>query len=449
MSRSLADIPELEALESRASLIRIPPDTDVPLTPRVIRLIDSSGFRRLASISQLGLVSLVYPAAHHTRFEHSLGVFLNAILYLRRLRHDVRFCRRIGPDDAERFLVAALLHDLAHWPFCHPIEDMRLAQVPRHEDLLPDRLAASEISQALREDWRMEPDDVTRLLCGASDGPADRLLSSMLSGPIDIDKVDYLARDSLHAGVPYGRNFDQPRLIGSLCLNEAGDGLAVSDKGRTAAEMLVFARYVMFSEVYWHHAVRAATAMLQRAFFASCEQLDVPSLLLMTERDWIAALCQASQGEPYSGLCWGLFGPRRALYKSVVQISALRFPQLHALLAHRPYPWLVQFAGAVAGQLSRQTHQRFTAFDVLVDAPPQKLEVQFNVEVCDGNTSYRPLHEASPVVKTLVEQQFDRYVKQVRVFVRPDLRESLRSFSAWETLLLAAADDVDSVEHRP
>ena len=76
----------------------------------------------------------------------------------------------------------------------------------------------------------------------------------MLSGPIDIDKMDYLARDSLHAGVPYGRNFDQQRLIGSLCLNEAGDGLAITDKGKTAAEMMVFARYVMFSEVYWHHA---------------------------------------------------------------------------------------------------------------------------------------------------------------------------------------------------
>ena len=79
--------------------------------------------------------------------------------------------------------------------------------------------------------------------------------------------MDYLARDSLHAGVPYGRNFDQSRLIGSLCLNEAGDGLAITDKGKTAAEMMVFARYVMFSEVYWHHAVRSATAMLQRAFY--------------------------------------------------------------------------------------------------------------------------------------------------------------------------------------
>ena len=97
----------------------------------------------------------------------------------------------------------------------------------------------------------------------------------MLSGPIDIDKMDYLPRDSLHAGVPYGRNFDQERLIGSLCLNEAGDGLAITDKGKTAAEMMVFARYVMFSEVYWHHGVRSATAMLQRAFYLCCSERSI------------------------------------------------------------------------------------------------------------------------------------------------------------------------------
>src|SRR5881227_1776278 len=82
-----------------------------------------------------------------------------------------------------------------------------------------------------------------------------------------------------HAGVPYGRNFDQQRLVGSFCLNETGDGLAINHKGRTAAEMMVFSRYVMFSEVYWHHAVRAGTAMLQRAFYLLHKELDLDQLL--------------------------------------------------------------------------------------------------------------------------------------------------------------------------
>src|SRR5207253_10693863 len=119
-------------------------------------------------------------------------------------------------------------------------------------------------------------------------------LASILSGPFDVDKMDYLGRDSLHAGVPYGRNFDQGRLIGSLCLNSAGDGLAITEKGKTATEMMVFARYVMFSEVYWHHGVRAATAMLQRAFYLLHGMLDLDALFRMTEGPMIAALVQAA-----------------------------------------------------------------------------------------------------------------------------------------------------------
>ena len=92
-----------------------------------------------------------------------------------------------------------------------------------------------------------------------------RLVRSILSGPIDVDKMDYLDRDSLHAGVPYGRNFDKNRLMQSLLVNRAGDGLAINYKGQTAAELMVFARYVMFSEGYWPHAVRSATTTFARA----------------------------------------------------------------------------------------------------------------------------------------------------------------------------------------
>src|SRR5207344_2342075 len=87
----LLEIPELAELDARSNIVRIPPELDVPLTPRVRKLIDCREFRRLAKISQLGLVSLVYPAAHHTRFEHSLGVYRLALLYLKRLAREPRF----------------------------------------------------------------------------------------------------------------------------------------------------------------------------------------------------------------------------------------------------------------------------------------------------------------------------------------------------------------------
>ena len=142
----------------------------------------------------------------------------------------------------------------------------------------------------MRHDWGINPRDVVALLSEKPRTPAAKILASMFSGPIDIDKMDYLYRDSLHAGVPYGRHFDQQRLLGSLCLNQAGDGLAITDKGKTAAELMVFARYVMFSEVYWHHGVRAATAMLQRAFYLLHGALDLDALFRMTEHEMIDEL---------------------------------------------------------------------------------------------------------------------------------------------------------------
>jgi HD superfamily phosphohydrolase len=242
----------------------------------------------------------------------------------------------------------------------------------------------------------------------------------MLSGPIDVDKIDYLMRDSLHAGVPYGQHFDRRRLIGSLCLNEAGDGLAITDKGKTAAEMMVFARYVMFSEVYWHHAVRSATAMLQRAFFGLQHALELDRLLEMTERPFIDSLVAAAVDRPERELVDGVFGPSRRLYKRLAQYSYFEAPEMYRRLARRPYGELVRAAEAIAGALGEALGQRVAPHEVLVDAPPAELEVDFDIEVYFPKQHvYRRLGDVSPVVRTLAQEQFDDYVKRVRIFVHP------------------------------
>jgi uncharacterized protein len=420
----IGDIPEIQGLDRRHHLIRIPQECDVPITPRVQQLIDTAESRRLGRISQLGLVALVYPAAHHTRFEHSLGVYRLALLYLQQLSHDERFAGVVQRRDAERLIAAALLHDLGHWPFCHPIEDIDLAGVPQHELFANSFLLESAVADTLRDDWGIAPREIVSLLSETQhDAKKTRLLASMLSGPIDVDKMDYLVRDSLHAGVPYGRNFDQQRLIGSLCVNQAGDGLAITDKGRTAAEMMVFARYVMFSEVYWHHAVRCATAMLQRSFFMLRELLDLDQVFRQTETELIGTMCQVAGGGPAAELLDGLFGPERRLYKRFAQYSAFEMPELYDRLARRPYPWLVVCAENVAELLQRELGMAVQAHEVLCDAPPMKREVQLNVEVHFPKRGvFRPLADVSPVVRTLAQEQFDDYVKRVRVFVHPRLK---------------------------
>jgi HD superfamily phosphohydrolase len=439
--RSLA---EVAALDSGKGMMRIPPELDVPLTDRVRALIDTAEFRRLARISQLGLVSLVYPAAIHTRFEHSLGVYRLALLFLRQLSYDRRFAALVSPADAELFLVAALLHDLGHWPFCHPIEDIHLPSVPQHELFANSFLLEGEIADALRDDWAIQPRDLVALVSGKPGDAKGRLLASMLSGPIDIDKMDYLGRDSLHAGVPYGRNFDQQRLIGSLCLNAAGDGLAITEKGKTAAEMMVFARYVMFSEVYWHHGVRAATAMLQRAFYLLHGMLDIDQLFRMNEVQWIEAVRQASGRSPAGELWDGLFGPHRKLYKRLAQYSILEQPELYQQLARRPYPWLTACAQQFAQQASTALGRIVAPHEILFDAPPVEREVEFTIDVYSPKEEvYRSLEEVSPVVHTLARTQFDDYVKRVRIFAHPRIVDDLRRLKNLPEVLAAAIAKTD------
>jgi HD superfamily phosphohydrolase len=440
---TIAQIPEIAGLDARRGLVRIPPELDVPLTPRVRRLIDTSPFRRLRGISQLGLVSLVYPAAAHSRFEHSLGVYRLALVYLKQLAHDERFADAVDAEAAELLIVAALLHDLGHWPFCHPIEDIRLPGVPHHERFAKHFLLTGEIAEALEADWPVKPGDVVALLSEKPSTRKSQILASILSGPIDVDKTDYLMRDSLHAGVPYGRNFDQGRLIGSLCLNEAGNALAISEKGKTAAEMLVFARYVMFSEVYWHHGVRAATAMLQRAFFLLRDSLDLDRLFRQTETPFVEQLIEAAGGGPAQVLIDGLFGSRRRLYKRVAQYSFFEDRDLYERLARRPYPWLIACAERFAEAASGAMGQAVAPQEVLFDAPPVTREVEFDIDVYFiKEHRYRPLAAVSPVVRTLAERQFDDYVKRVRIFAHPRIAGGLRNLESLPRLLEGAIESV-------
>ena len=436
MTSGILDLPEIRALASQRGLIRIPQEIDVPLTPRVRQLIDTAEFRRLSRISQLGLVNLVYPAAHHTRFEHSLGVYRLALLYLRHLACDERFSQAVSPAQAELLIVAALLHDLGHWPFCHPIEDMRLPSVPDHELFANSFLLEGEIADALRDDWGIQPRDIVALLSEKPRDASAQILTSILSGPIDIDKMDYLYRDSLHAGVPYGMNFDHQRLISSLTLNRAGNALAITEKGRTAAEMMVFARYVMFSEVYWHHAVRSGTAMLQRAFFFLHGNLDLDRLFRLSEQPVIDQLLQVAGAGPAGDLLSGLFGETRQLYKRVAQFSLFQDEPIYQSLAGRPYPWLVACGDALAEQLSKSLSRRVAPYQILIDAPPVKREIEFKIEVYfPKEDQFRNLGAVSPVVETLARKQFDDYVKRVRVLAHPEIAELCRSLDNLNGLL--------------
>ncbi|MEM9828944.1 MAG: HD domain-containing protein, partial [Planctomycetota bacterium] len=440
-------IPELQSggrgLDSGGGVVRLPPGDNVPVTRRVRRLIDTAAFQRLAGISQLGMVARVYPGACHHRLEHSLGVYDVARQFLLHFYGDPVARERLpadffDDDSAAVFLVAALLHDVGHWPFCHPIEDMQLPDQPSHETALAEIIRSGELADAMDQDWGIDPSRVLNLVdppkpsathpreSAIHRGDAsDAFLASCLSGPVDVDKIDYLQRDSLHAGVPYGRHFDVARLIGNLTVHPHRPRLAVGEKAKTAAEMMVFARYIMFSEVYWHRTVRAATAMLQRAVFLLQHRMDLASMRRMGDSDWVRSLRRAASGTTAESIVEGLFGKRRQLYKCVAEFDGTDESGVHQSLARRPFWYLVTIAESIADRLSSHAGIAIHPSDVLIDAPPVQLEVDINMDVVRASGDVVPLGTLSPVASSLARDQFDGRVKRVRVFVRPDLRDRL------------------------
>jgi HD superfamily phosphohydrolase len=243
--------------------IRDPLWNTIRVDATAMRIVDSPAFQRLRHIKQLGHAHLVYPGATHTRFDHALGVYHLAGRALARLAaRDVLS----NVDALDRLLVplAGLLHDIGHYPFSHALEELEAGRIPGHHEALSARfLANEEVAGALAA---VAPDAAARieaLIRGASTSP----LQGLVSGSLDLDKIEYLKRDARFCGVPYGE-VDEDRLLEGLTLARDPETtrleVAVHEKGVAALESLLFAKYQMFRNVYWHHAVRAATVMFNR-----------------------------------------------------------------------------------------------------------------------------------------------------------------------------------------
>jgi hypothetical protein len=222
--------------------------------------LDTPAVQRLRYIRQVGHTFLVYPGATHSRFEHALGAFHLTRRALAALE-ELGDLGSVSAEDCLAVRMAALLHDIGHYPFSHALEE---AGFPSHEKLGVAKLTEGELGERLVQIGGPDfPVAIGQLISGTSKSP----LQGLISGSIDLDKVDYLSRDARMCGVPYG-TVDVDRLLSSLTLLEVAPGrfeVGVQEKGISALESLLFAKYQMYRNVYWHHAVRSATCMFKRA----------------------------------------------------------------------------------------------------------------------------------------------------------------------------------------
>jgi len=237
-------------------------------------LLDTPTVQRLRRIKQLGTVSLVYPSANHTRFEHSLGVYHLASRTLEHLN--------VGGERAEHVRAAALLHDIGHTPYSHNVEGLVERPTGLSHTDVGDRLSTGPVAEVLHEHG-LDAERIARLVAG------EGRHGGLISGELDVDRMDYLVRDAHHTGVPYG-TIDHGRLVRELKVVE---GEIVLREGNVqSAESLLLARALMYPTVYNHHVARISKSMLRRATerLLTTNALEPLDLRRMDDHDLFAAL---------------------------------------------------------------------------------------------------------------------------------------------------------------
>lgn len=438
---------------SRSIVLRDPLWDTIRLDETAERIVDSAAFQRLRYIKQLGLAHLVYPGAMHTRFDHAIGVYHLARRSLEVLEAGGQLA---GVGEVERRLIplAALLHDIGHYPFSHAVEELEEGRIPgHHEAVVGVFLEDPDVREALESVAPDGPAQVEALIRGRS----ACALQGLVSGSLDLDKIEYLKRDAHFCGVPYG-DVDVDRMLDALrVLRDPETGrleVGVHEKGVAALESLLFAKYQMFRNVYWHHAVRAATAMYKRIVDDALDAslIDSRELVGQTDEALLSLLEQRATEE-----C----APERPIEARAAEGVARRISALRARRLPKRAAEVVgaELDGAEAGDwlgvdspLKRRLEERLatelglTGGDVYVDYPEKAR--MFGLDLLLQRRSGEvlrlgPRGRAGLIGLPTIAETLYHTARVLRLFTWPDRREVDR-----ERLAALAALPQDEVEKR-
>src|SRR5690242_76961 len=411
-------------------IIRDPLWNNIAVDPLAMRLVDTPAFQRLRYVRQLGLAFLVYPGASHSRFEHALGAYHLARVALAMLaeRGDLE-----GIDDAllSEVRVAMLLHDIGHYPFSHALEEIGALH---HEEVARPLITDGPIGAILRRELgKKAPERIVDLIRGTSDSP----LQGLISGSLDLDKIEYLRRDAKMCGVPYGE-IDEERLLNSLTLVPKSDvrsptsdvrsptsevrrpksdvrrpksarTIGIREKGLSAVESLLFAKYQMYRNVYWHHAVRSATSMFKRLVrdAIAAGRVDPRAIATATDDGLIHELLR----DDTSGLALRL--RERRLAKRALDLAATDLPaDTPAWPSDEP-----ELVGRVEDRLAREL--KLAPGELFLDFPakPSMLALDVPLVKRDGTVTHLGGDEsAAHLGLPRVAAELYRSARRLRVF---------------------------------
>ncbi len=407
----------------------------VPLDALAAQLINTEAFLRLQRIRQLGFVYRIWPGATHTRYEHSIGVYHLALRALRSLTQRAEGGLQFSEDELQQslpqiFLAAALLHDIGHYPYSHSIEELGAPIIP-HEINSAAIIMSGEIAGALLA-HDIDPGRVAALVAGnEKEHGAALVLRNLLSGALDIDKLDYLPRDARSCNVPYG-GVDVARLLSSLRIEDSSGEmeLVVDSKGISPLNSLTHARQEMFDNIYWHHTGRAFTAMLLRAVqeAVSSETLPPDDLITYTDETLLQALTEPNMPAASQELARRL--QLRKPHKMALELSAQAgkiYQKVGALYWDAAKRCETEIT--LSQKLAAIVQKPLPEWAVLIDIPkPEKWEMNTKVLFQTPPVGMRRLMSWTEATGQTPDDlsRYETYQRRIRIIVMEDFREAAK-----------------------
>jgi len=252
-------------VQERWGFIKDPLYGYVAITPLEKTMIDTRVVQRLRRLRQLAGAEFVYPGANHTRFEHSVGAMHLAGIMAENITEDNM--------EVQMLRLAALLHDIGHGPFSHIFEEILAKRGQNHEDITTWLVNNSELADILR-DGGLDPINLSQLAVGKWEKSGRLYLNQVIRSSVDVDKLDYIVRDSFHTGAEYG-SVDVFRLI--YTTEPFQGNLAVNTTALSTLEAFLIARVLSFRSIYYHRVCRGVQRMLTNALKAADEELGFSS----------------------------------------------------------------------------------------------------------------------------------------------------------------------------
>lgn len=349
---------------------------DIPINRAVRALLDTRAMKRMKGMRQLGFAGAAFPAARHTRFDHALGVFHLARITLKRITDSGAY---LEEREMQAALAAALLLDVGCYPYSGAIENISLPEMIGRKELNRRWVEQSEAAKVLRNEWDVEPHNVSRLITRTNDlpmslTPTEHLVRDILFGALDVDSLDSLVRDARGAEVPFGvvrfeSLMDCLRVVGE----ENRAVLAVDESGAGTLQSLVFSRYLMSYNVYGHHSVRIPTAMFTRAAQDAIQagKVTPDKLSELGDADAFALIQASADGDDAAAILTKRLSERRP-YLRALEIDERHKSYASLMRLRDDSSWRRRVEEAWSRYLTRYRKGDAGPFDILIDMPPKE-----------------------------------------------------------------------------